>query len=169
MPCSEQSWVIPCSSCSQQGRDERALPSSNGFGACHEKEGFMCFPRAVILSCLLPWCCTPHFAELLSLPALHLAFVCGCTNIWQITNTIGMGQTEPGLLPQPHQGQFWSQCTSDSHQKEGEQTWELKYGQRLSPGGNVLTAEADCGKNCCYFRFQGVRKFLLYLVLICKL
>lgn len=134
MPCSEQSWVIPCSLLLQAG-DWEGIASRQWVWGLPWERGVYVHPFRCDLSHAVPcvccpgqsWCCTPLLAELLSLPALHPDFVCGCTNIWHIANSNRNGSDRARIAASTPQWQFWFQCTSDCHQREGEQSWELKY------------------------------------------
>lgn len=152
----------------------------------------MCFPLAAwsfhmlspVLSHSISVCCpgqiwykiTP-FAELFSLPPLYPYFLCGCTNIWHNTNSVRNGSDKTGITASPHpQWQFWFRCTSDYHLREREQSRELQYlpkicyrHEKCIDCWKVREGEVKSGKNSWYFSFQGVRKFLFYLVLICEL
>lgn len=149
MACSEQFWVIPCSfTAPKQGRGQRLrghFPQAMSLGLAMQRgweRGVYVLPfMCVVLSLCSPsiwvccrgqtWCCTLPFAELFSLPAPHLGFVCGCTNIWHIGNSDRNGSGRARIAASTPKWQFWFQCKSDCHHREGKQSWELKYWPKI--------------------------------------
>jgi len=116
-------------------------------------------------------CKITPLAELFSLPAPYPDFMRACTNITRITKGDRKGSDKTGFTASPP-WRFWFRCASDYHLREGGslnicQSYAIAT-DKCVDCWKVREGEVNSGKKSWYFRFQGVRKFLFYLVLICK-
>lgn len=149
MPCSEQSWVVPCSLLLQAGKGdwEGIAPREWVWGlpcSGDEEEGFillplrcdpltfcpLCSPSMGVCCPGQTWCPTPLFAELFALPDLPLDFLCGCTNIWHIINSNRSGLDRARIAAPPPNDNFGF---SAHHTKgKGNRAESLNISQRYT-------------------------------------